>query len=268
LYEKTREIIFPVLEKVDEDIEIASAMTYLALYLSSIGENTRARFFKENAQQSCSKFLRNYDKERHGQAKLLQQVLLAMDNIVDDNFDVAAFLNYLFTFFNTSCQFFDCYHHIETHDKNQSTSDLMAMITQIADRYDAYKDIVPSSDIASKKSLLIMTALGTKLKYMRQNNIYDDKSLEIADEIVLQIKLEHFTFSTPFACMSIAEAALVHSHFLLENKSNALINQITWEIWGLKILSERHALAKVQYGGLIAALENCISRSTFALKSS
>jgi hypothetical protein len=256
LYEKCREVICPILEDIEHNLDMASCFYYLALYLLSLGEITRVQYFKENAEHCCRNHIMHSDSMVRKQAVAIQHGLQIIDHTMDDSFDIHEYLMYILRFMQI---FFDG--HTKSGESMRQPNEFVsveAYIDYIVYEYAEYKGVVPTYDIEAKKALHILISTGSKLNRLRLANQIDQPiCLQYANIITEQIQLGLVDEGTPLCAMAVAEASLVHAYYFNNNRASYELNQLLrWDFRGLKTLADRHWIVKLRFTDLICILES------------
>jgi hypothetical protein len=246
LYNKSRDIIYPLMDQVGSDLDVACCFGYIAMYLVSIGDLQQAIFFKKNAEL-CEKLSQNSNDsvDKHRQAQWLRYYLMGISSQLDDNFDIFSLFPLIVSHIN-----------IDTSDTNEVTAGSSTLVSAIEKLKNLKND-----DVVIKNMMFTFVSNGAKLKHMRLGNKMDGHSaLQIANTITEQIKQEGYAELTSFVVMAVAEAAIVHSYWVLNKRTTELVESLRWDIWGLNIMAERHFLVKQRYSTLLNTLNQTLGQ--------
>ncbi len=248
LYDKSRKVLMPVFDDADHDVNVASAYTQLSMFLTSVGDLQRARFFYDNVELSIIQLRRaNDDPETQTYIMFLEFVTNVLRAMINDDSDLLKTVTSLIQLNNLVTRVAEN-DEIDTGNVSMS-SDILEIIEEMYQtflkRLTSIEDILPTRSLHSQKTTFHLMALGSKLLYYKCNNIMNQMVLDIANEVTEVANTEYYAICPPFVGLAVIEAAIVQANFFKEQKD--LEKQLLIDVKSLRLLGQRHVLAGKRY---------------------
>jgi len=248
LYEKSRELLLPIFDVVDENFEVAATYACLTQYLLSSGNLDKAAFFIRNAK----KYLNNMARKRNSsKERTLEWSVLSSTQLLECNQSLSVRLSHMNVYFDND------------QDKLLILNDLDCidnMLVRIINYMDRnVNGRVPLPDAISKKLYFFAIAQGAKLQIMKERDADKDQLLQIANSIADVTMSEYFPVCHCMIAISVMEAAFVHAKLLSESPSRELIERLRQDYNGIVTISQRNLVIRMRYGDYISKLESLIA---------
>jgi hypothetical protein len=259
LYQKSRQIIFPVFDRVDTDLDVAGCFMYLALYLVTTGQISQCEYFLSNAEHSVTLMKHSNDPTVCFRVQYLDMTLQSIRFQLDDHFNLFRLFLCTTEFLQVFVDEFTDYTEALNLTNNSFLKNIDLVTHRIYSVYDKCVGILPSNDVGAKRLSVALIANGVKLLYLRQQGHLDVTCRVLADTIADTYNSEYFGMVSANMSLSIVEATLVHTHLFLNQRNEELRRKVELDLGALKKMSGTHWSVQKKFGSLIRTIEKLLN---------